>query len=77
MSTVLLDFGASYNFNALAQLKQFAPNSKDWRQAKPLQIEVADKSSVISSHIAIFLYNSHLSPVTPIVVEICIVLKLS
>ena len=31
MSTALLDFGASYNFIALPQLKQFAPNSKDWQ----------------------------------------------
>ena len=28
MSTALLDFGASHNFIALPQLKQFAPNSK-------------------------------------------------
>ena len=30
MSTALLDSGASYNFIALPQLKQFAPNSMDW-----------------------------------------------
>ena len=53
MSTALLDSGASHNFIALPQLKQFAPNSKDWRWAKPLQVKLADKSSVISSQIAI------------------------
>ena len=48
MSTELLDFGASNNFIALSQLKQFAPNSKEWQWAKPLQVKHADKSSVIS-----------------------------
>ena len=42
MSTALLDSGASHNFIALPQLKQFAPNSKDWRWAKPLQVKLAD-----------------------------------
>ena len=53
MSTAFLDFGARYNFIALPQLQQFAPNSKDWRLAKPLQVKLTDKSSVISSQIAI------------------------
>ena len=53
MNTALLDFGASYNFIALPQLKQFAPNSKDWRWAKPLQVKLADKSGVVASQIAI------------------------
>ena len=53
MSTALLDCGASHSFIALPQLKQFAPNSKEWRWAKPLQVKLADKSSVISQKIAI------------------------
>ena len=53
MSTALLDSGASHNFIALPQLKQFAPNSKDWRWAKPLQTKLAVKSGIISSQIAI------------------------
>ena len=52
MSTALLDSGASHNFIALPQLNQFAPNSKDWWWAKPLQVKFSDKYSVISSHIA-------------------------
>ena len=54
MSTELLDSGASHNFIALPQLKQFALNSKDWWWATPLQVELADKSMVISSQISIF-----------------------
>ena len=53
MSTALLDSGASHNLIALSQLKQFAPNSKDWRWAKPLQVKLADKSSAISLYISI------------------------
>ena len=52
ISIELLDFGASYNFIALPQLKQFAPSSKDWRWAKPLKVKFADKSNIISLHIA-------------------------
>ena len=51
--TALLDSGASHNFIALPQLKQFAPNSKGWQWAKPLQVKLADKFSVISSNISI------------------------
>ena len=36
MNTTLLDFGASHNFIALPQLKQFAPNPKDGQWAKLL-----------------------------------------
>ena len=53
MSIALLDYGASYNFIALPQLKQFTPNSKDWRWATPLQVKLADKFSIISSQIAL------------------------
>ena len=53
MSIALLDFGASQNFIALTQLKLFAPNSKDWRWATPLQVKLADKSSIVFSQIAI------------------------
>ena len=53
MSIELLDSGASYNFIALPQLKQFAPNSKDCRWAKLLKVNLADKSKVILSQIAI------------------------
>ena len=52
MGRALLDSGASYNFIALPQLRQFAHNSKDWRWAKPLPVKFADKSSVISLQIA-------------------------
>ena len=76
MSIAFLDFAASYNFIALPQLKQFAPNSKDWRWAKPLQVKLSDKSSVISSHISIlFMY---FAPGTTLVaVEFRVVPKLS
>ena len=53
MSIALLDSCASYDFIALPQLKQFAPNSKDWQWAKPLQVKLADKSSFISPKISI------------------------
>ena len=53
MSIELLDFGASHNFIELPQLKLFARNSKDYWWAKPLQIRLSDKSSIVSLHIAI------------------------
>ena len=52
MSTALLNSGASYNFIVLPQLKKFAPNSKDLQWAKPLQVKLSDKSSIISPKIA-------------------------
>ena len=52
MSTALLDSGASHNFIALPQLKQFAPSSKGWQWDTPLQIKLSDKSSFIYSQIA-------------------------
>ena len=55
MKIALLDSGASYNSIALPQLKQFAPNSKEWRWAKPLQVKLADKSKAIFSQIAILI----------------------
>ena len=76
MSIALLDFDASHNFIALSQLKQFALNSKDWRWAKPLQVKLADKSSVISSQIA--NYFVQFAPGTnPVAVEFHVVPKLN
>ena len=60
MITALLDTGASYNFIALPQLKQFAPHSRDWRWAKPLQVKLSEKSSIISLYNTLFLCNLHL-----------------
>ena len=76
MSIVLLDTGASYNFIALPQLKHFAPNSKDWGWATPLQVKLADKSSFTSSQTAI-LFVLFAPGTTPVAVEFCVVPKLS
>ena len=53
MSIALLDAGASQNFIALPELKQFTSNYKDYQWATPLQVKFSDKSSIISSQIAI------------------------
>ena len=61
MSTALLDSGASHNFIALPQLKQFAPNSKDCRWDKPLQVKLLT-NLVLSHHkLPLFLCNLHLA----------------
>ena len=76
MSIALLDSGNSHSFIALIHLKQFAPNSKNWRWATPLQVKLADKSTVISLQIAIlFVYFA--PSTTPIAVEFPVVPKLN
>ena len=76
MTTALLYSGASHNFIALPQLKQFASNSKDWWWAKPLQVKFADKSKVISSQIAI-LFVLFAPRTTSVAIELHVVLKLN
>ena len=62
MNIALLNFGASHNFIALPNLKQFAPNSKEWRGGKPLQIKLVDKPSIISLQIATLFVHLFLEP---------------
>ena len=73
MSTALLDYGTSYNFIVLPQLKQFATNSKDLQWAKPLQVKLAKKSNFISLHFTT-LFVQFLPGTTPVAVEFLVVL---